>query len=150
MIFQSIADMFDGEVGRFRKTGLIYWGFYMDHFLDFIFASAIIIGYAIVLPEYIYLFLLSLLMINAYFFHESLSCVVLGKYNVTGYYGVGGTELKLALILINTFIIVFGSSQSIYLFSALFLVLAVCLILRVYQTQKILWVKDIKKKGAKQ
>src|ERR1700679_2697039 len=33
ILMQYITDMLDGEVGRSRNTGLIKWGFYMDHFL---------------------------------------------------------------------------------------------------------------------
>jgi phosphatidylglycerophosphate synthase len=37
IVFQYITDLFDDAVGRKRRTGLIKWGFYMDHFLDYIF-----------------------------------------------------------------------------------------------------------------
>ena len=36
IFFQYITDLLDGEIGRRRNTGLIKWGFYMDHFLDYI------------------------------------------------------------------------------------------------------------------
>jgi len=35
IVFQYLTDLLDGEIGRRRNTGLIKWGFYMDHFLDF-------------------------------------------------------------------------------------------------------------------
>ena len=50
ILLQYITDMLDGEVGRHRNTGLIKWGFYMDHFLDYVFLCAIIIGYSFLLP----------------------------------------------------------------------------------------------------
>ena len=37
IFLQYVTDMLDGAVGRMRNTGLIKWGFYMDHFLDYIF-----------------------------------------------------------------------------------------------------------------
>src|SRR3989339_1175510 len=36
IIGQYLTDLFDGAVGRYRKTGLIRWGYYMDHLLDYI------------------------------------------------------------------------------------------------------------------
>ena len=47
---QYLTDLFDGAVGRTRNTGLVKWGFYMDHFLDFVFQSALIIAYAMIAP----------------------------------------------------------------------------------------------------
>ncbi len=41
IIFQYLTDLFDGAVGRLRNTGLIRWGYYMDHFLDYIFLSLV-------------------------------------------------------------------------------------------------------------
>lgn len=32
IILQYLTDLFDGELGRQRDTGLVKWGFYMDHF----------------------------------------------------------------------------------------------------------------------
>ena len=48
ILFQYLTDLFDGELGRQRNTGLIKWGFYMDHFLDYIFlCSLVFVGYVI-------------------------------------------------------------------------------------------------------
>ncbi|MFP3998968.1 MAG: hypothetical protein ACLFUN_03920 [Desulfobacterales bacterium] len=33
IVFQYITDSFDGSLGKYRNTGLVKWGFYMDHFL---------------------------------------------------------------------------------------------------------------------
>ncbi|MHC4834579.1 MAG: CDP-alcohol phosphatidyltransferase family protein, partial [Planctomycetota bacterium] len=47
MIFmQWFTDSFDGAIGRSRNEGLIKWGFYMDHFLDFVFMCSIFIGWS--------------------------------------------------------------------------------------------------------
>ena len=48
IVLQYLTDLFDGEVGRQRNTGLIKWGFYMDHFLDYLFLSSLVfVGYMI-------------------------------------------------------------------------------------------------------
>src|SRR5262245_50794476 len=35
IVLQWVTDHFDGKVGKFRNTGLVQWGFYMDHLLDY-------------------------------------------------------------------------------------------------------------------
>src|SRR3989338_3638539 len=49
IFFQYATDLFDGAVGRYRDTGLVKWGFYMDHFLDYIFLCSVLIGYSFIL-----------------------------------------------------------------------------------------------------
>ena len=51
IVLQYLSDVLDGAVGRHRDTGLVKWGFYMDHFLDFLFLASIIVGYSIALPH---------------------------------------------------------------------------------------------------
>lgn len=52
ILFQYLTDLFDGELGRQRNTGLIKWGFYMDHLLDYIFlCSLVFVGYMISPPR---------------------------------------------------------------------------------------------------
>src|SRR5438034_6937131 len=46
-----VTDHFDGKVGKYRNTGLVRWGYYMDHLLDYFFLCSVIIGYAFILPE---------------------------------------------------------------------------------------------------
>jgi len=48
---QYITDHYDGKVGKYRGTGLVRWGYYMDHLLDYYFLCSVIIGYAFILPE---------------------------------------------------------------------------------------------------
>src|SRR5437879_12248027 len=45
IILQTISDYLDGSVAMLRHTGLVLWGYYMDHFLDYIFLVSIIIVY---------------------------------------------------------------------------------------------------------
>jgi len=46
---QYVTDLLDGAVGRARDTGLILWGYYMDHLLDFVFLCSIVVGYSLLL-----------------------------------------------------------------------------------------------------
>ena len=60
---QWLTDSLDGAIGRYRNVGLIRWGYYMDHFLDYIFLCSILIGYSLILPDnfkYLLFFLLAI------------------------------------------------------------------------------------------
>ena len=48
---QWVTDHYDGKVGKYRNTGLVRWGYYMDHLLDYFFLCSVLIGYAFILPE---------------------------------------------------------------------------------------------------
>ncbi len=45
VVGQWLTDSLDGTLGKYRKQGLVKWGFYMDHLLDFVFAGSIVIAY---------------------------------------------------------------------------------------------------------
>jgi len=51
IFLQWLTDSLDGSVGRYRNEGLVKWGFYMDHFLDYIFLLSILISYTFILTE---------------------------------------------------------------------------------------------------
>ena len=51
IVLQYVTDVLDGAVGRYRNTGLIKWGYYMDHFLDYVFLCSMMIGYGFLVPD---------------------------------------------------------------------------------------------------
>ena len=51
IVLQYLTDAIDGKVGVLRGAGLVRWGYYMDHFLDYVFLCAILIGYGLMLPQ---------------------------------------------------------------------------------------------------
>ncbi len=62
VFFQWLTDSFDGSLGKYRKQGLVKWGFYMDHLLDLLFAGSIVIAYSFLVEarwlEFLFLILL--------------------------------------------------------------------------------------------
>src|SRR5215210_613508 len=48
---QYVTDHYDGKIGKYRGTGLVRWGYYMDHLLDYFFLCSVIIGYSFILTE---------------------------------------------------------------------------------------------------
>ena len=66
-----ITDLLDGAVGRYRNTGAIKWGYFMDHSMDVILLSAVFFALLLRSPKqghYIFLiyFLILLLMISSF------------------------------------------------------------------------------------
>ena len=133
---QHITDMLDGEIGRRRNTGLIKWGFYMDHFLDYVFTCAIIAGYSFLLPwAYLPWVLLCFGVCGGFMVHTLMDFSITGDFKIS-FNRVGVAEVRYFLIVLNTALIVFGAG----LFAAVFpfIVLASCVALAtvVYKSQK--------------
>jgi phosphatidylglycerophosphate synthase len=147
VLIQYLTDHFDGNLGRYRNEGLVRWGFYADHFLDFIFAASIIVGYIIVFPKDQLSLLLVLIVLAAYFVHELLLCVCLGTYNVTGYYGVGSTEVKFLIIFLNPLLIAIRPERLGVAPWIIGSMLFVTLIIQASKSQRKLWQIDLKNEG---
>jgi phosphatidylglycerophosphate synthase len=108
IFMQYITDMLDGAVGRARNTGLIKWGFYMDHFLDYVFLSSIVIGYAWLLPASSVIWAVACLAITGGFMvHVLMDFAITNNFKISvSYFGV--SELRWVLIIANVFIMLFG------------------------------------------
>src|SRR5436309_1557109 len=83
VIMHYVTDHFDGKVGKFRGTGLVRWGFYMDHLLDFFFLCAVLAGYSFVLPasSQFNLFLV-LSVFGGFFVNSFLSFTATGRFHI--------------------------------------------------------------------
>ena len=144
---QYVTDLLDGEVGRRRNTGLIKWGYYMDHFLDYLFLCSILIGYGLMVEDQNkYLIFYILALFGAFMVNSFLSFAATGAFKIA-YMGIGPTEVRLIFILANTLIIFFAHTFEIA--RILPYVLAgstFALFVTVYQTQKLLWKIDMENK----
>lgn len=147
LVFQYFADILDGEIGRRRKTGLTKWRFYTDHFLDFVFSCSFFIAHSIVWPADFLVFLLLLAVSGGFFVHEALGCICLGKYNIRGYHLIGGTEVRLLVILVDSYILLFRPGNVGIIFLILLPFSLFVLASKVYERQKGLWRADIQAKG---
>ena len=146
IVFQYLTDLLDGELGRQRDTGLIKWGFYMDHFLDYIFlCSLVFVGYMIS-PQGLEVWYFGLLVIIGGFMVNSfLSFAATNEFEIYRY-GLGPTEFRCGLILINTFIIFFGTNRFHILLPTTVALCFVALVVNTYQIHKKLWSIDMKVK----
>jgi phosphatidylglycerophosphate synthase len=144
---QYLTDVLDGAVGRHRGTGLVRWGFHMDHLLDFVFLSAIWIGYVWLLPSawaplVRLLFALSgALMVNGF-----LAFAATNEFRIS-HGGVGPTEIRLGFIGLNTALIAFGTGILPGVLLALAGGIALALTAIVHRTQRELWRRDLSPQG---
>lgn len=144
MIFlQWFTDCFDGAIGRHKQTGLIKWGFYMDHFLDFIFMCAVVAGWTFLFEGLArtLLWFMSLgmgaLMVNAF-----LAFGATGQFKIT-YLRTGPTEVRLMFIVFNTIAAFTGTT---WLQTAIPYIVAgfwLGIIIVIYRTQKRIWAMDM-------
>lgn len=146
IFMQYITDLLDGAVGRARDTGLVKWGFYMDHLLDYLFLCSILVGYSLLLPDqYKFRLILVLALFGAFMVNSFLSFAATDEFRIS-YLRIGPTEVRLMFIVVNTLLIAFGKT---HLAAALPYVLALSalgLTVTVYRTQKYIWEIDMKNK----
>lgn len=144
IVLQYLTDLLDGELGRQRDTGLVRWGFYMDHFLDFIFLCSLVFVGFMIAPPGLEPWIFALLVILAAFMVNSfLSFGATNEFAIF-YYGIGPTETRIVFILINIGIMRFGTSHLPVLLP---LTVAACLaglIFNTYQIQRKLWLLDMR------
>lgn len=135
ILLQHITDMLDGAVGRARNTGLIKWGFYADHFLDYVFMCSIVIGYSFLLPDHYHLLvLLCLFFSGGLMVHTFLDFGITNDYKIS-YFRIGISELRCFVVAINIAGIFLGKDMFVgafpFVVAGLFLSLSVI----VYRSQ---------------
>jgi phosphatidylglycerophosphate synthase len=151
MIFlQWVTDHYDGKVGKYRNTGLVRWGYYMDHMLDYVFLCSVLIGYAFILPEHSrFQLLLMLALFAAFDFSTFLAFAATDKVQIS-YLKFGPTEFRLALIIINGLLATYGTRHMISGLKWVNAGAVVGLCVLVYRTHKKIWKLDMLDKKASQ
>jgi len=148
LFLQWFTDSFDGALGRHRDTGIPKWGFYMDHFLDFVFMSSVFLGYSFLFE--------GLNKVLVFFMVPAFGCLMVssflafgatGEFKIT-YLRTGPTEVRVWFIILNSLIIIFGigfiEKTLIYIF--VIFIAALCVV--IYRTQKYIWAIDMQNKKA--
>ncbi len=143
IFFQYITDLFDGAIGRYRNTGLIKWGYYMDHFLDYLFLSSVITAYLLLFPANLGLLFIGILVFaTAFLISVYLTSSMSDKMNIS-FMNLGPTEGRILLIFLNTLLIIFGVELAQKFIPYIFAIEIIILSLMVYKTQKKLWREDM-------
>jgi len=147
MVFmQYVTDHYDGKVGKYRGTGLVRWGYYMDHLLDYFWLCSIIVGYAFILPERSrYQILILLVLISGYEVSTFLAFSATDRFKIS-YLRLGPTEFRLAVIIINALLVEYGTRKMVNGLKYVNIGAAVGLALMIYRTHKIIWALDMKHK----
>ena len=140
VVGQWLTDSFDGSLGKFRKQGLVKWGFFMDHFLDLIFAGSIVIGYWFLVEArwLTFLFLILLLITCATMAVSFLSFAATNQFQIA-YYGIGPTEIRIGYVALNTFVFFIGTDVFSWGVPVIVALNLVALLVLVAQTSRNLW-----------
>jgi hypothetical protein len=146
LICQYLSDLFDGAVGRYRDTGLVKWGYFMDHFLDYIFLCALFVGYSFFIPDrYNALFFL-MIVYGAYLVNSYVSFAATNQFKIT-YLGIGPTEGRIGFLIVNILLmytnIHFLSRFLPHLLAIAFI--GLCVI--VFRSQRYIWKLDMDAKA---
>src|SRR5215208_121405 len=140
---QWATDFFDGKVGKHRGTGLVKWGFYADHLLDFAFLCAVLVGYALVLPASAHLGLLLVLAVFGGFMVNSfLAFAATGRFHIS-HGKLGPTEFRLALVIVNSLLVFYGTRRMTKVLPYVAAGGFVALCVLAYRTQRELWQSDM-------
>jgi len=143
---QWLTDSLDGSVGRLRNTGLVKWGYYMDHFLDYVFLCAILIGYSLMLPDhYKYLQFFVLAIFGSFMVSTYLAFAATNRFRIE-HLGIGPTEIRILFIVINSLIVLFGKTYLAWSLPYVLPLSLICLSYVVYRTQKEIWAMDMQDK----
>ena len=145
---QYLTDAIDGKVGVMRGAGLVRWGYYMDHFLDYVFLCAILIGYGLMLPEGSqHLMTWTLAIAGGFMIHAFLEFGATGQLSLS-YLRLGPVEIRLIFIAINTTLLTFGRSSMVAAVPPVLLISGGVLISLVCRTQRRLWQLDAAGRGS--
>jgi hypothetical protein len=149
MVFmQYVTDHYDGKVGKYRGTGLVRWGYYMDHPLDYFWLCSIIVGYAFILPERSrYQVLILLVIVSGYEVSTFLALTATDRFRIS-YLRLGPTEFRIAIIIINALLVQYGTRKMIGGLKYVNIGGAIGLALMVYKTHKAIWALDMEQKRA--
>lgn len=142
-----VTDGLDGAVGRHRREGLVFWGYYMDHFLDYIFLAAVLISYMLfldgryIVEQFFILGIFTAFMINSY-----LSLAVTNEFRVS-YLNIGPTEIRIGFIIMNTLYIFLGQTylSATIPYLLIFALLGLCVV--VFRSQRSIWRIDMANKA---
>ncbi|MGA2093677.1 MAG: CDP-alcohol phosphatidyltransferase family protein [Sedimentisphaerales bacterium] len=147
LILQWFTDCFDGALGRLRDTGIPKWGYYMDHFLDFVFTCSLFVGYSFLVEGTSRTLVYLLIPVFGSFMASSfLSFGATGEFKIT-YLGAGPTEIRIGFIVLNCLLIFFGIGWIEKLLAYILILAVIILCVVVYRTQKYIWQTDMSDKA---
>jgi hypothetical protein len=142
IVLQYLTDAVDGKVGKTRNAGLVAWGYYMDHLLDYVFLCALLGVYAMLLPSSLrHLMVIALAVAGGFMVSSFLARAMTGELQIS-YGGVGPIEVRLLFIALNTWLVVTGRTYMLAVIPYAIAVSIVVLAALIWRTQRELWRLD--------
>lgn len=140
VVGQWLTDSFDGSLGKYRKQGLVKWGFFMDHLLDLLFAGSIVIGYSFLVEVWWleFLFLILLLVTCATMAVSFLAFAATNQFQIA-YYGIGPTEIRIGYVALNTLVYFLGTNIFSWGVPVILVLNVAAFLVMVVQTSRMLW-----------
>ena len=147
LVLQWFTDSFDGKLGKLRGLGLRRWGYFMDHFLDYVFMACVMGHYAFLVSDHaVVWFFILVPLYGAFEVNSWLEFGATGTFRIT-YLFVGPTEVRLLFVIINVAIIFVGTAwlEATMPYALTALTVMICVV--VYGTQKRIWAMDMAEKA---
>ena len=143
VFLQWLTDSLDGSLGKYRKQGLVKWGFFMDHLLDLLFAGSIVIAYSFMVEVWWLrlAFGVLLLITCATMAVSFLSFAATNQFQIA-YYGVGPTEIRIAYMALNTLVFFVGTAVFSWGVPVVLGLNLVAFLILTVQTSRNLWAID--------
>lgn len=142
IVLQYLTDAVDGKIGDLRGAGLVRWGYYMDHLLDYAFLSSLLIAYTILVPVEARVQMMVVFAIAGTFMASSfLVRGVTGELPIS-YLKLGPAEIRCVFVAINTFVAMAGTTRALAVLPCVIATSLVVLLTLVYRTQRRLWQAD--------
>lgn len=143
ILLHYLTDFLDGTIGRIRNTGLIKWGYYMDHFLDYIFFTALILSYSFILPAQSHMILIVIMLLQIGFMINIFLLFATTNELAIAFGGIGPSEIRILYVLFNIFLIFFGPALPVLFMPYGAIVMAVILAINVSLNQRKIWQLDM-------
>jgi len=141
-----ITDALDGEIGRRRNTGLVRWGFYTDHFGDFIFLVCILLGLSYPTPPNLLRWLMVLMAVWSTFFINAYFIWIIRKQYTLSFFRISSIEVQFVLAGMVVLFAIFGSKALGLALHFLVPVSILGLLIVFVRAQQKLWRQDLEAK----
>jgi len=140
VFLQWLTDSLDGSLGKYRRQGLVKWGFFMDHLLDLVFAGSLVIAYSFMVEVWwLRLCFMALLLVTCATMAVSfLSFAATNKFQIA-YYGIGPTEIRIGYIALNTIVYLVGTAVFSWGVPVVLALNVMALLVLTTQTSRNLW-----------
>ena len=124
-------------------------GFYMDHFLDFLFLASVIVGYSLALPHIAGYWFFALLVVGgALMVNSFLSFAATNEFQIATL-GIGPTEIRLFFVVCNAAMVLFGTAWLPFALPVILGILTITLAWSVWQSHRRIWGIDMESKRSR-